>query len=290
MVSIDWKMQDITAIDWNEAWKTQSKDTKKKGGFRTCADRWADMRRCRKMSEQVKANNWKVAEDRIRDMDIGPGDRVLDIGAGPGTLAIPLARMVKEVTALEPSDAMLDCLRENMKEEGISNVRIIRQLWQDVDLKRDLEPPYDVVVASFSLGFPDLKEALEKMNEAASRYVYIFWFADGMSPWQRNYGEIWEPLFGIPDKGRKPNIVFNLLNQMGIYPNISIAKEEQVTLFPGIEEAVASQADGLNLSTPEQASVLREYLKNKLVLEDGQYVMRGTSRRATIWWEKDGMA
>ena len=280
-------MQDITTIDWNEAWKTQSKDTKKKGGFLTCADRWAEQERCRRMDAEVKASDWKVGRARISNMRLSPKSRVLDIGAGPGTLAVPLAGMVEHVTAVEPSGAMLECLRENIRAAGIDNIRIVRQLWQDVDLYRDLEPPYDAVVASFSLGFPDLLEALEKMNEATNRYVYIFWFADGMSPWHRNYGEIWEDLFGVPCSGRKPNIVFNLLNQMGIYPHVLISKEEHVSRFPGLEEAVATQADGLHLRDEEQVAVLRQYLAKKLQPDDGQYVMRGTSRRAMIWWEKE---
>jgi len=280
-------MIDITTIDWNEAWKTQSKDLRKKGGFPTCADRWSELNRCRRMNAEIKASDWRVGRARLSDMRLSRESRVLDIGAGPGTLAIPLSKRVSYVTALEPSGAMVECLKENLVATGADNVGIVQQLWENVDPSRDLEPPYDVVVASFSLGFPDLREALEKMNAVTSKYVYIFWFADGMSPWQRNYGEIWEDLFGVHCSGKKPNIVFNLLNQMGIYPHIQISKEEHVNSFPGIEEAVSTQADGLNLRTEEQVAVLRRYLTKKLLPVDGQYVMRGTSRRAMIWWEKE---
>ncbi|HEY4707383.1 MAG TPA: methyltransferase domain-containing protein, partial [Thermodesulfobacteriota bacterium] len=37
----------------------------------------------------------------------------LDVGAGCGTLAIPLARAGKKVTALDSSAAMIDILRED---------------------------------------------------------------------------------------------------------------------------------------------------------------------------------
>jgi Methylase involved in ubiquinone/menaquinone biosynthesis len=281
-----FKMYDVSMIDWNEAWKRQSRDGRKQSRYPTCADRWSDRERCRRMDESVKANDWKTARERIRGMDISPESRVLDIGAGPGTLAIPLAEMVEHVTAVEPSGAMLEFLRENIRSKGLGNVGIVQQLWEDVDVHSDLEPPYDVVVASYSLGFPDLKSALEKMNDATSKYVYIFWFADGISPWQRNYGEVWERLFGTPGERRKPNVVFNLLNQMGIYANVTIFQEEHVNRFPSLNAAMASESDGLNARTPEQQSVLREFLAKKLCPEDGQYVMRHMAYRAMIWWKK----
>ena len=42
----------------------------------------------------------------IKDI-IKPDFEVLDIGTGPGTLAIPLAKVVKNVTALDPSKGMI---------------------------------------------------------------------------------------------------------------------------------------------------------------------------------------
>lgn len=178
---------------------------------------------------------------------------MLDIGAGPGTLAIPLAPLVEHVTAIEPSSAMLACLQENISTFGIENITPVQKLWEGVDVKRDLEPPYDVVIASYSLGVSDLKEALVKMDEATNKYVYIFWFADMVSPWQRNYGEIWEELYGSPcAKTKKPNIVFNLLYQIGILANVEVYTEESVNRYSSVDEAVADQRYGLNIKSVEQ--------------------------------------
>ncbi len=38
---------------------------------------------------------------------------MLDIGAGPGTLAIPLSPLVKEITAVEPGAGMVEILRKH---------------------------------------------------------------------------------------------------------------------------------------------------------------------------------
>ena len=58
-----------------------------------------------------------------------PDDVVLDIGAGAGRYALPLAKVAREVIALDPSAAMLGALREGMAEFGIRNVRPIEARW-----------------------------------------------------------------------------------------------------------------------------------------------------------------
>ncbi|MGH7012229.1 MAG: class I SAM-dependent methyltransferase, partial [Caulobacteraceae bacterium] len=51
--------------------------------------------------------------------------RVLDLGCGPGTLALPLARLVGEVTAIDSEPAMLDAGRARAREAGQDNIRWI---------------------------------------------------------------------------------------------------------------------------------------------------------------------
>lgn len=58
-----------------------------------------------------------------------PDDTWLDIGAGAGRYALPLARLVRDVIAVDPSPAMLDALREGMDEHGIDNVRAVEGRW-----------------------------------------------------------------------------------------------------------------------------------------------------------------
>jgi ubiquinone/menaquinone biosynthesis C-methylase UbiE len=281
-------MTDIDTIDWNEAWKTIDKRKKAEDGLANCTDRWTDRERCRKFNQRVQEDNWKHALERIHAMKIAPSSRVLDIGAGPGTLAIPLAGIVRHVTAVEPSSGMLECLHGNMKERGITNISTLQKKWEDIDPGTDLDGPYDVVVASYSLGVPDLRAALEKMDAVSAKYAYIFWFADMMSPRLQNYLEIWEDLFGRPPLHRHtPNIIFNLLNQMGIYANVEISRTEHVNRFSCIEEAVTDQQDALGLRDERQVLVLRKYLEKTLQQHNGNYLLKRKSYQAKIWWEKE---
>jgi len=48
--------------------------------------------------------------------------RVLDLGSGPGTIAIPLARTVARVTAVDPSEVMLREGQARGAEEGCDNI------------------------------------------------------------------------------------------------------------------------------------------------------------------------
>ena len=66
------------------------------------------------------------SDDAVLDRLLGlarPGERWLDIGAGAGRYALPVARHVGEVVAIDPSDAMLGQLREAMVEFDIREHR-----------------------------------------------------------------------------------------------------------------------------------------------------------------------
>lgn len=72
------------------------------------------------------------SDDPVRDALLAlalSSDVWLDVGAGAGRFALPLARVVREVVAIDPSAGMLATLREAMAEHGIANVRPIEARW-----------------------------------------------------------------------------------------------------------------------------------------------------------------
>ncbi|MEO7665364.1 MAG: NTP transferase domain-containing protein [Candidatus Limnocylindrales bacterium] len=58
-----------------------------------------------------------------------PGDTWLDIGAGAGRYALPLARRVREVIAIDPSASMLAALRAGSASHEIHNIRVLEDRW-----------------------------------------------------------------------------------------------------------------------------------------------------------------
>ncbi len=52
------------------------------------------------------------------------GEQVLDLGAGSGFLSLTIARHVREVVAVDISDAMLDRLQADARQAGIANVEV----------------------------------------------------------------------------------------------------------------------------------------------------------------------
>lgn len=58
-----------------------------------------------------------------------PDDTWLDIGAGGGRFALPLAPVVGEVVAIEPSAAMRAALGDAIAARGVGNIRILELRW-----------------------------------------------------------------------------------------------------------------------------------------------------------------
>jgi hypothetical protein len=114
---------------------------------------------------------------------------------------------------------MCSVMREKMAEFGFKNISVVQKRWEDVDVEKDLQPPYDVVVASFSLGMQDIRAAILKMMQASSRYVYLYHFA-GPTTWDLQWQELWPKMHGRPyQPGPKCDVLYNVLYQMGIYPH-----------------------------------------------------------------------
>lgn len=115
-------------------------------------------------------------EDFISKMNISKDDVILDIGCGPGTLAIPLAKKVKKVIAIDFSQSMLDLLLKYATDEGLDNIETHLLSWEDDWSKL---PEVDIVVASRSMEVVDMGDTLKKINSLAKKDCYITYKVGG---------------------------------------------------------------------------------------------------------------
>ncbi|TGM95243.1 class I SAM-dependent methyltransferase [Leptospira yasudae] len=91
-----------------------------------------------------------------------PDSVVLDVAAGPGTLAIPLARSVREIHAIDFSQAMIDQLKLGIQETKAHNVHPYRMDGQKLEFEADR---FDFAFSMFGLMFfPDKLQGLKEIR------------------------------------------------------------------------------------------------------------------------------
>ena len=273
-------------IDWNLVWTDRMKRSRETTPARDCAKIWESKESAKRFWDMSKDNSHRV-EETIAGTQFTPDSRVLDIGAGPGTLAIPFAQRVASVTAVEPAEGMVCVLKEKMAEEGVGNIDVVQKRWEDVSVAEDLEPPYDVVIASFSLGMADIRAAIEKMIASAAKggRIYLYHFA-GETPWDRDCRDLWPRLHGKDyQPGPKSDVLYNVLYSMGIFPHVRTFRLQHRQRFAEIEEAMNHFRHQYGATTGEQEAIVREHLERVLQKENGILVLPGSSTRVKIWWE-----
>lgn len=179
---------------------------------------------------------------------VHPGDTVLDVGAGTGRMALPLARIVRRVTALDHSPAMLNVLRCKMIQQEISNIEIVETTWQQAEVM-----PHDVVIAIWSLyRQPDILTALRKLVDVTRRTLVI---ADGDSglrpPHEMPHAALLDDIWGDGGSGI-PNYLYfaGMLWQIGVRADVQVFYEQRT--FRGATPADIARQLVPAHATPEQ--------------------------------------
>ncbi len=79
---------------------------------------------------------------------LGEPKRILDLGTGDGWPALPLARHVREVVALDPSPRRADVARDNARRLGLTNVEVVCAPAEDLPFP---DGSFDGVVAATAI-------------------------------------------------------------------------------------------------------------------------------------------
>jgi len=231
-------MIETASIDWNREWQSQMALWQDTAG-KSCREFWADEDSARVYSEKYGKHHLKRIQDTIGQLPLEPHTRVLDIGAGPGNLALPMAAQARSVTTVEPSAGMNRVMTSDMALHDTDNIIQVEKSWEEIDPDLDLEPPYDLVLASMSLGMTDIRAAIEKMNRVCSGRVVLFWHA-GIPEWEKMPRALWPQFFNKDyHGGPKSDVLFQVLYQMGIYPDIRVHAHHFTEVFPTLDDALA---------------------------------------------------
>ncbi|HEX6006854.1 MAG TPA: class I SAM-dependent methyltransferase [Burkholderiales bacterium] len=99
-------------------------------------------------------------EAAIRDLDVQPGERVLEVGVGTG-LCLPLYPKNCQITGVDLSDGMLDRARELVRERHLTHVRLFRMDAGALDFP---DGSFDTVVAAYVVtAVPDHRKVMSEM-------------------------------------------------------------------------------------------------------------------------------
>ena len=272
-------------IDWEQLWVDARKDSvlakyRKDVGVELW-DRGAE-----EYSDTIKRDGFKYGEQMIHVLKsiIKPDFEVLDIGAGPGTLAIPLAKLVDRVVALDPSKGMLNVLNESAVEEGLSNIETLNKTWQEVD-DSEIRESFDLVITSNVLWqFDDIGKQLRRVHDASRRYYCVILHAGLTDDLDR---EMWSRIMNEEyNFGIDYIYIYNILYTRGIYANVNVI-DSAYTFEKSVNDAIDYYEYLFDLYTeitPRIKRMIKDYIVENAV--DGIYRRESTTKSAVMWWEK----
>jgi len=270
----------LKSLNWSKAWREARHKHKPSRN-----DNTAWNRRAPSFAKHTKTSGY--ARNFLRLMNPEPNWTVLDIGCGPGTLAIPLSGLVRTVTAIDFSDAMISILDKRCWEQSVTNVASHVLGWED-DWRQAGIREHDVAIASRSLVVEDIEAAVFKLDRMAKQRVFITSLV-GDGPCDRR---IFEAIGRDLDRGPDYVYVFNILHQMGILADVTfVANGDNNKTYADIDEAVKDLHWMLGDLTAKEESRLRVFLEKNFVKSGDGWALsyKHTVRWAVISWKKSSI-
>ncbi|MDP6154572.1 MAG: class I SAM-dependent methyltransferase [Candidatus Thermoplasmatota archaeon] len=274
----------MNEVDWNDLWRKAKLNStwRKVFGDNDTVEYWN--RRAESFNRNAGDKRGELTVDKlVKLFGIDETSTVLDIGAGTGRLAIPLARVAKSVTAVEPSPEMMKFLKMNASAERLGNISFVQKRWGDAAAGKEIKK-HDIVIACHSLSMMNIRNALAKMNELCERYACIYAFGgkrvwDFTNLWPRLYGEKFVP-------GPSYIYLVNLLYYMSINANVEINKRKMERRYGNLDSAMEETKIKLDIRDDKKDGIIRKYLIDTLQEENGELFHVKEFEEVMIWWEK----
>jgi ubiquinone/menaquinone biosynthesis C-methylase UbiE len=233
----------------------------------------------KKISEGDFEYGRKTAE--IFSEFLEPSYEVLEIGPGPGTVTVPLSKLVKNITSIDLSLRNIEFLRKNLAEKGCTNVEVINKNWLRMD-DSELENSYDLVFCSHFLWMiPDLEEHINKMENASRRYCAIVQPAGRDKLVKDVFAAITGKEYGGEFEPDADYFAYVIIRQWGRLPNISHFSYSNTMTIDEKVRSIASFIGRFIEVDKERVEKIRELVAP--YAEDE--IFRETMNAVVMWWE-----
>lgn len=257
-------------IDFNKLYMKQKQDSTFKMKSQDAWDKKAP-------SMNKRVHNSIYNDEFLSIINLKKCESLLDVGCGVGNLSLKLALKLKSVNSLDYSSGMLDILKQNANNQNLHNITTIKKSWYD---SWEEIPKCDIVIASRSMEVVDMKEALEKLDNQASKRVYLSYKVGGSF--------LSDEILEVMQREviKKPDYIYvvNILYSMGINASVNFVRSEgRNTVYTSEEDFIKSVSWSIgDISKNEEQRLIKYYdekIKDKE--ESIDYV-----KWAVISWEK----
>jgi SAM-dependent methyltransferase len=230
----------------------------------------------------ARSNYAKIVLDTVPHL-LADAPSALDVGAGFGALAIPLAERLERVTALEPSHAMVDGLRDEARRRGLDNITIIEAAWGAATVEL-----HDLVVCAH-VG-PLLGQGSAFLHDApalARRGVVLV--RDVPDDHDKFYfNELYPLLLDRPyDRGCDYVDTLDELARFGITPTVTPIEYASDQPLETLDEACDFWMEYMGLSSDRDRATLRQFLEGRLTRDGDGWIAPLRKCAAVIHWRVD---
>ncbi len=267
---------------WRQISEVHEEGHERKEINRNGGDVWAEQ--ARKFDSQVR-DKWSRPDSSrqfiISRLVENPGSTLLDIGAGTGAWACLLSPYVKQLTALDPSSAMISVMRENILGQGIDNIEILQGRWPHTRTDK-----HDFSLCSHAMyGEHDFRGFITGMMDVTRKTCFMLIRVPIMSSLM---GELSMRIWGHPYDSVNFPIAYNALLQMEIYPNVLMEDRGlwKSWTSESLEEALAKVKGRFGIKhRHEHDDFIADMLSRHLKRENGKYIWPRGVRSALVYWD-----